>query len=438
MRKENQYRPQRTQRGCSLSGAFNITEQIKDCVTIMHAPAGCAAINVSNRFSTAYHRWLKGEAMPTGAMASLMSTNLNEQDVIFGGAEALRTAIKATSSKFSPRLIAIITACVVGVIGDDVRGIVDEMHLRLPPYEGKQKQMPAKILVIESDGFLTGGFYTGIDNAYYALLEELVEPPKQRYDNRVNILGEKNLSTEANFNFREIQRLIHQFGMQVYTRFVRNTTTEQIKRLTEARVNLIRDIDIGLWPAQYLRARFGMEFLDKPFPIGRLATIEWLRAFGAIIDKVDKAEKIIECENQIFTRNLKQIGEPVAGKTAIVSGTGDFRWLIDLVSGLGLKIIQTNVVGEVDDEAFKMLNSFLEMDEICLRENWGEVAAEVTKLRPNFCLSTARLPTTEDGVVYASLPIVAPIGFNGALRLAREWVLEMRHPFKEGWRMMKQ
>ncbi len=421
------YRPQRTQRACSLSGAFNITKQIKDCVTIMHAPAGCAAINVSQDFSTTYHRWLKGEAMPTGAMALLISTNLNEQDVIFGGAEALRTAIKTVFSKFSPRLIAIITACVVGVIGDDVRAVVEEM----------QQKVPAKILIIESDGFLTGGFYTGIDNAYYALLEELVEPPKQRYDNQVNILGEKNLSTEVDINFCEVQRLIHQFGMQVHTRFVRDVTIEQIKRLTEARVNLIRDVEIGLWPARYLQARFGMEFIDKPFPIGRFATIEWLRAFGAIIDKNDETEKIIECENLIFAQNLKQIGEPVAGKTAIVSGTGDFRWLVDLASGLGLKIIQTNVVGKADDEVLK-ISQFYGIDEVCLRENFGQVAAEVTRLHPNLCLSTAGLPTTEDGVAYASLPIVVPVGFNGALRLAREWVSEMQHPFKEGWRMMKQ
>jgi len=424
-----EYLPQRLQRGCSLSGAFNITEQIKDCVTIMHAPAGCAAINLSNRFSTTYHRYLKGETISKGSMALLITTNLNEQDVIFGGVEALRTAIKDALSKFSPQLIVIITACVVGIIGDDVRAIVEEM----------QPQIPAEILVIESDGFLTGGFYTGIDNTYYALLEKLVEPPKQRYDNRVNILGEKNLSTEADFNFREMQRLINQFGMQVHTRFVRNTTTEQIKQLTEARVNIIRDADIGLWPAQYLQERFGMEFLDKPFPVGRLATVEWLQAFGAIIDKTDEAEKIIERENLFFTRNLRQIGEPVAGKTVIVSGTGDFRWLVDLTSGLGLKIIQANIVGRVDDETFKILNSFFEcrVSTVELRENWEEVAAEVNKLRPNFCLSTARIPTTENGVAYTSLPIVAPVSFNGALRLAREWVSEIRHPFKEGWRIGK-
>jgi nitrogenase molybdenum-iron protein alpha/beta subunit len=426
MKKEiTDYRPQRPQRGCSLSGAFNTTEQIKDCVTIMHAPAGCAAINLSNRFSTAYHRYLKGEAMPKGSIALLITTNLNEQDVIFGGTDALRAAIKE-AAKFSPQLIAIITACVVGVIGDDVHSIAEEM----------QQKLSAKILAIESDGFLTGGFYTGIDNAYYALLKDLVEPPKQRYDNRVNILGEKNLSTEADFNFREMQRLINQFGMEVHTRFVRNTTTAQIKRLTEARVNIIRDMDIGLWPAQYLQAQFGMEFFDKPFPLGRLATIEWLRTFGKMINKTDEAEKIIESENQIFIQNLERIGESIEGKTAIVSGTGDFCGLVDIAFELGLRIIQANIVGKVDDETSKILNSFFEcrVSNVELRENWDKVVAEVNKLRPNFCLSTVRLPNAEDGVAYASLPIVAPIGFNGALRFAREWVWEIQHPFREGWR----
>src|SRR5450759_2527442 len=90
---------------------------VQDTVSIFHSPVGCSAstngINIFNRFG----QILRGK-VPSNAR--WISTNLTENDTVFGGEEKLRTAIIESDKRYSPAAIFILTSCVSGIIGDDI------------------------------------------------------------------------------------------------------------------------------------------------------------------------------------------------------------------------------------------------------------------------------------------------------------------------------
>ena len=74
--------------GCTLTGALAVTTGIKDSVTIIHGPPGCAHHN----FSLLHATILDNDCM---VIPRVMSSGMSEHDVIFGGEEALMKVIKA-------------------------------------------------------------------------------------------------------------------------------------------------------------------------------------------------------------------------------------------------------------------------------------------------------------------------------------------------------
>lgn len=57
-----------------------------------------------------------------------INTNLDENDMIYGGRDKLETAIREAKRRFDPKAIFVTTTCASAIIGDDVAGICDEVE----------------------------------------------------------------------------------------------------------------------------------------------------------------------------------------------------------------------------------------------------------------------------------------------------------------------
>ena len=64
-------------------------------------------------------------------MTYCFSTDMQEEDIVFGGEKKLRTAIQEAYDIFHPKAIAIFSTCPVGLIGDDVHAVAREMKEKL-------------------------------------------------------------------------------------------------------------------------------------------------------------------------------------------------------------------------------------------------------------------------------------------------------------------
>ena len=117
-----------TQRGCSYAGCKGVVlGPTRDFVNLTHGPIGCG-----------FYSWLTRRNQtrpPTAEDANFMpycfSTDLQDEDIVFGGEKKLRAAIQEAYDIFKPKAISIFATCPVGLIGDDIHNVAKEMKEKL-------------------------------------------------------------------------------------------------------------------------------------------------------------------------------------------------------------------------------------------------------------------------------------------------------------------
>jgi len=237
--------------GCTLTGALSVTSHVRDTSTIIHGPKGCAHHNASLLHAI----WLENDR---AAMPSLISTALGESDVIFGGEDALRVAIRhAADTGISA--IFVLSTCIADTIGDDTGAVCAEKY-GIP------------VIPVPTAGFLGGTFQDGVNNALIALAG-IPEPRPGK--GGINLIGEMNLEYEVRENAAEVARLLSLLGLNVNLHFVHDITFGQIGCLGRARLNILRSpalVPVG----EFLRDRFGTPYIPS-FPHGLSGTLTFLK-----------------------------------------------------------------------------------------------------------------------------------------------------------------
>lgn len=237
--------------GCTLLGALSITTSFRDAVTIIHGPSGCTQHNFS-----LLHATYIADGIP--ALPHLLSTHLSEDEIIFGGEEALETALRDVAGR-DPRCIFVLSTCIVDTIGDDTSAVC-------------RKSWGVPVIYLPTSGFLGGGFNQGLITTLLTLAR-IVEPV-ETHPRTVALIGEKNLEYEVEENYAEITRLLNSLGVRVELRFVRNLCFADIDRLGRAALNILRDP--FLEPVgQLLERKFHTPFIDR-MPEGFSGTLRFL------------------------------------------------------------------------------------------------------------------------------------------------------------------
>jgi len=235
--------------GCTLTGALAVTTGVKDAVTIIHGPPGCAHHN----FSLLHATILDNDCM---IIPTVMSSGMTEREVIFGGEDVLMSAIRQAASG-DPGIIFILSTCIAETIGDDVSAVA--------------RNTGDMVCVVPTGGFLGGDFETGFSQALIAL-SNLARPVInvnehiKEHSGSVNLIGEKNLEYEVMENFLEVRRLVSLLNLTINLRFAHDITCADIALLPLASVNILREP--ALSPVgDHLRSEFGTPFIDS-FPMG--------------------------------------------------------------------------------------------------------------------------------------------------------------------------
>lgn len=241
--------------GCTLTGALSVTTQVRDAVSIIHGPRGCAHHN----FSLFHTTMLDNERV---TVPSLVSTALSETDIVFGGEETLARTIRSACSRDVP-VVFVLSTCIAGTIGDDVDGVCS-------------RDYPVPVVSVPTAGFLGGTFQDGVNNALIALAGLAEVAPPGPY---VNIIGEKNLEYEVEENYAEVLRLLSLLDLRAGIRFVHDLTCHDIAALGAAQLNILRDpslVPVG----EHLRQRFGTPYVPS-FPAGLSDTLAFISSVAA-------------------------------------------------------------------------------------------------------------------------------------------------------------
>ena len=129
---------------------------IRDCVLIQHSPVGCTARNLE--FNLAFRNGLERRGIEPHNI-NIMTTNLLENDMVFGASEKLRKAAREAFGK----KIAFAKGC--EILGDDVHlpSFMGEKHYPSTPEE-KEKLMAEEGLKTTPNHLIHIGMPIAFDN----------------------------------------------------------------------------------------------------------------------------------------------------------------------------------------------------------------------------------------------------------------------------------
>lgn len=276
---------------CALGGALDLVNSIHRAVPIIHAGPGCGMALFTGNLGHGYQYegYACGYAMP--------STNTLEKQVVFGGEDRLREQIKTTLEVIDADIYFVISGCTVGLIGDDIKAVVNE-------FSGSGKP----VIFAETFGF-KGDTYKGYDIAYRSMIDQLTVSSKKRTKGVVNLLGIVPLMDAFwQGNINEIVRLLERIGLKVNLSG-NGDTLAKIKNASRAELNIVLSPYAGIAAAEHFKQKFGVPYLVYPLPIGS-ETSNFLREVAKKLHlDPEKVEKVIEDEENTLWKYLIKFTE---------------------------------------------------------------------------------------------------------------------------------
>jgi nitrogenase molybdenum-iron protein alpha/beta subunit len=293
--------------GCTVLGALSVTTSVRDALTIVHGPSGCAHHNFS-----LLHATLQASSEPR--FPRILSTNLSEDEIIFGGEESLERTITRAQCEDAGGIF-VLNTCVVDTIGDDTAAVC-------------RKSWKIPVVYLPAAGFLGGGFNKGMLYALQTISRQGV--PSEAIPLSATVIGEKNLEYEVEENYREVVRLLELLGVRVRFRFIRNIRVGEIREIARSALNILREPELAPM-GRLLFLRFGIPYLDS-FPVGFEGTLLFLESVARSlhIESAEVLERERERQEEICTHfaDLRGVGitfgkQPISPCCAdLVSRTG--------------------------------------------------------------------------------------------------------------------
>lgn len=244
---------------CQMNGAAAAVLSFSDTRVVLNGPSWCSL--VAERELMAYHRSLQYR---------LYSSHAEQPDLLFGTGEKIRELVDELQEKYpETSLLAVLTSCSIGLIGDDVHGIVGNMDQGFP------------VIALDAGG-LTGLFEEGYQAAMVAMLEKT---NLKRCDainpKRVNLLGFCSYYPDSSGDLFELKRLLTAAGFEVgVCPGQHGLKLRELEELPMAALNIVLAPELGLRTACYLKDRTGQEYAVMPVPYGIKQTLKWLEEIG--------------------------------------------------------------------------------------------------------------------------------------------------------------
>jgi nitrogenase molybdenum-iron protein alpha chain len=293
-----------TQRGCTYAGCKGVVlGPTRDIVNLVHGPIGCS-----------FYAWLtrRNQTRPgandSNFMTYCFSTDMQEENIVFGGEAKLKQAIREIYELFKPKNIGIFSTCPVGLIGDDVHAVAREM----------KAELGINIFGFSCEGYRGVSQSAGHHIANNGVFKNVVglndRPRKGKF--QINLLGEYNIGGDA----FELERLFEESGVELLSTFSGNSTIESMEYAHTADLNLVMCHRSINYIADMMEEKYGIPWVKVSF-IGAGGTSKALRKVAAFFqDKelTERIEAIIAREEAKVKLVLDAVRPKVEGKKAML------------------------------------------------------------------------------------------------------------------------
>jgi nitrogenase molybdenum-iron protein alpha chain len=277
-----------TMRGCAYAGCKGVVlGPTRDILQITHGPIGCG-----------FYSWLtrrnqtrpKSEAH-TNFMPYAMSTDLQEDEIIFGGEKKLKKAIEEAIHIFHPRAIGIFSTCPVGLIGDDVHAVAREME---------EKHPDVNIFGFSCEGYKGVSQSAGHHIANNKVFTDVVglDDTAKEGKFKINILGEYNIGGDA----FEIERIVAKCGFTLHSTFSGNSEYDEFTTAHTVDLNVVMCHRSINYLAEMMEKKYGIPWFKVNF-VGAEATAKSLRKMA----KYFGDEKLVEDTEKVISEELAEV-----------------------------------------------------------------------------------------------------------------------------------
>jgi len=401
-----------SQRACVYCGARVVLNPITDAFHIVHGPIGCAS-----------YTWDIRGSLTSGPdiYRNSFSTDLREQDIVFGGEKKLAGAIDEIVEAYYPKVIFVYATCVVGVIGDDIEAVCKKA----------EKKHSIRVIPVKSSGF-AGNKSMGYRAACEALIKLMGAGMPQKVQG-VNFLGDFNLAGEIWI----ISDYLKRIGVDIVAKITGDSRCEEITKAPGASLNVVQCAGSMTYLAKMMEEKFGIPYIKVSFFGIEDTKLSLMRIADAIGDEAvrERARQLILTEELRVRSKLAHYRKRLEGKRAAIYVGGGFKAisLIKQFADLGMNTVMVGTqTGKADE--YETIKAMVDKDAVILddanpselekfmRERGADILVGGVKERPlAYKLGVAFCDHNHE----RKHPLC---GFEGAVNFAKEVDLTINSP----------
>lgn len=392
------------QRGCCYAGCKGVVlGPTRDIVNITHGPIGCG-----------FYSWLtrRNQTDPDSSedkhnfIPYCYSTDMQEEEIIFGGERKLRKAIQEAYDNFKPKAIAVFATCPVGLIGDDIHSVCREM----------KEKLGINVFGFSCEGYKGVSQSAGHHIANNQIFKHVVglDDTVQEGEYKVNLLGEYNIGGDA----FEIERIFEKCGITIVATYSGNSSIDRFSNSHTADLNLIMCHRSINYVAEMMEKKYGIPWIKINF-IGAEATAKSLRKIARYFGDqklIDRVETVIEEELPEVKNACTKIRSRTEGKKVMlfVGGSRAHHYQ-ELFNELGMIVLSAGYeFAHRDDYEGRKVMSSIKVDADSRNIEELEVSPDPNQYLPR--KSPEELKTLEtQGVKFSEYEGMMPTMKNGTL-----------------------
>jgi len=309
------------ERSCAYDGARVVLMPITDVAHLVHGPIACAGNSWDNRGARSSGSQLYRRGLTTDIM---------ENDVIYGGETKLREAILEIAVRHNPKAIFVYATCVSSLIGDDVDKICKEAEAKLT----------IPVIAVNCPGFL-GDKNIGNRIAGEVLFERVIgtgEGSDEKIPLSINLIGEYNIAGDLWGVIPDLKNL----GITLQTAITGDAKFDDLRSAHRASLNVLICSKSLTNLVRKMEIRYGIPFMEGSF-YGIHDTSETLINIAKALGDPDLLERTLvyvqkkEDETRKIIAGYKKLLE---NKQAILFTGGVKTWsMVSTLAELGINIL---------------------------------------------------------------------------------------------------
>jgi len=332
------------ERSCAYDGARVVLMPVTDVVHLVHGPIACAGNSWDNR-----------GARSSGAQLYRrgFTTEMLENDVIFGGEKKLEAAIVELAGRYAAeaKAVFVYATCVTAMTGDDVEAVCRRAA----------EKVSIPVVPVNTPGFI-GDKNIGNRLAGEILLERIIgtaEPPSVTpYD--VNLIGEYNIAGDLWGMLPLFERL----GIRILTCVSGDARFEELRWAHRARLNVIICSKSLTNLAKKMRKRWGIPYLEESF-YGMTDTAKALRDMALELDRAnggeadttmrDRVEALLADEEARCRDRIAPYRARLSGKRAVLFTGGVKTWsMVNALRELDVEVLAAGTQNSTLEDFHRM------------------------------------------------------------------------------------